>query len=170
MSETQTTESTLPLRGAAKKEAFHRKVEEGIESFSFKRPDGIPKGRRAHYRLCGGDVIRGTVQILPKGEDNNLHYHPHFEGFWMVLKGRVRFYGPDGLIGDYGAMEGIFIPRNGRYWFENQEDEDLYLLQVAGTDGKKGNNRVDVEPPRPQYGKTLHYNYPEKANIDHRRD
>lgn len=167
MSETETTE---PLRGAAKKEAFHRKVEEGIEPFSFTRPDGIPEGRRAHYRLCRGDIIRGTVQILPKGEDNNLHYHPHSEGFWMVLQGRGRFYGPDGLLGDYGPMEGIFIPRNGRYWFENQEDDDLYLLQVAGSDGKKGNHRVDCEPTREQYGKTLHFNFPDKENIDNRKE
>ena len=27
-----------------------------------------------------------------------------------------------------------------------------------------------TETPRPQYGKTLHYNYPEKLNIANRRD
>ena len=52
------------LRGAAKKEAFFREKEKKFTPFSFKRPDDIPEGRRAHVRLCKGSLVRGTVQEI----------------------------------------------------------------------------------------------------------
>ncbi len=65
--------------------------------------------------------MRGVVQVVKKnGGENNLHYHTTSASFWMVLKGRVRFYGPDDvLIGEFGPHEGTITPRYSRYWFEN---------------------------------------------------
>mgnify|MGYP003694430529 CR=1 FL=1 len=57
--------------------------------------------------------MRGAVQVVKKhGGENNLHYHTTSASFWMVLKGRVRFYGPDDvLIGEFGPHEGTITPR-----------------------------------------------------------
>jgi mannose-6-phosphate isomerase-like protein (cupin superfamily) len=54
------------------------------------------------------------------------------DGMWMVLTGRARFYGEgDEVIGEFGPLEGVYIPRDVKYWFESaSEDEPLQLLQV----------------------------------------
>ena len=123
------------LRGAAKKEAFHQAAEAAMHSFAFQRPEvdfGTEK-KKIHVRLAGTNSCRASIQILNKGGENNLHYHPNMDLIYMVLKGRIRFYGPeDKVLGDYGPLEGILLPENARYWFESVGDEEAYLLQIAG--------------------------------------
>jgi len=81
--------------------------------------------------LARSDRLIASVQVLKEGGENNLHSHPHQDGFWMVLKGCARFYGEnDVLIAELGAHQGILIPRNTRYWFEMSGSEPLELLQV----------------------------------------
>ena len=56
--------------------------------------------------LCQTDIIRGAVQVVQEGGDNNLHSHTGMDGFWMVLKGAVRFYGPgDEVLGEFGCTK-----------------------------------------------------------------
>ncbi|MGE5537517.1 MAG: cupin domain-containing protein [Gemmatimonas sp.] len=134
--------------GEAKKEAFHLKAEEGIQSFGFVRPDvAIPHGKKLHVKLAGTDSCRASVQVLNQGGENNLHYHPNMDLIYMVLKGRVRFYGPDRkVLGEYGVHEGILLPENSRYWFESVGEEEAHLLQIAGYPrGAKMSKRVPVE-------------------------
>jgi len=91
------------------------------------------------------------VQVVKKhGGENNLHYHTTSASFWMVLKGRVRFYGPDDvLIGEFGPHEGTITPRYSRYWFENVGDEDLEILQVSAfSEGARSSGRTDVSEQR----------------------
>jgi hypothetical protein len=67
------------------------------------------------------------------GWSGSLHYHPNQDGIWLVLKGRVRFYGPNNIVrGEYGELEGILQPQNSRYWFEVVSEEEAWLLQIAG--------------------------------------
>ena len=142
------------LRGEDKRDAFFNRVEQNIEVFSFQRPDELPDDLRGNVRLCSGDILRGTVQVLPKGFSNTLHYHPAAEGFWMVLSGGVSFYGNDAkFLGEFGPMEGILIPRNGRYWFHQRGDEEAHLLQVQGNANDGSNNRVDIDEVHADYGK-----------------
>lgn len=151
------TSGNTKLRGEAKRRAFFDRVEENIEIFSFARPGELPKGERGHVRLCNGEILRGTVQILPKGFANSLHYHPAAEGFWMVLSGRIRFYyGEDHrFLGDFGPMSGVLIPRNGRYWFEQCGGEETHLLQVQGNANDGSAKRVDVGDAHAAYGKRM---------------
>jgi hypothetical protein len=69
---------------------------------------------------------------------------------YMVLKGRIRFYGPeDKVLGEYGELEGILLPENSRYWFESVGDEEAYLLQIAGyPKGINAFKRIAVAPPK----------------------
>ena len=151
------------LKGADKKEAFHREAESRMKGFSFKRPENIPDDRKVLYYLAGTDLVRSSVQIIPEGGDNNLHYHPGADGFWMVLKGKVRFYGPDGSVGEYGPHEGIVTPRNARYWFESADtSQELHLLHIsAHTQQKVGKSRVNVDPDVRNYSRNVKINYPE---------
>lgn len=104
-------------------------------TFSYRKPDQIA-GDKMIVELAKSDLIRGRVQVVRKGGENNLHSHDGMDGFWMVLKGRVRFYGPgDAIIGEFGQFEGILLPAGEQYWFESAESgEDLELLQMAAFD------------------------------------
>ena len=100
-------ENPAELRGEAKKEAFHQEAESKIAKFAFTRPDvQLPDGQKIHVKLAGTDSCRASVQILIKGGDNNLHYHPNMDLIYMVLQGQIEFYGPgDKLIGVFGKHE-----------------------------------------------------------------
>lgn len=120
-----------------------------IKTFRYEKPATID-GDKMIIELAGSDIIRGRVQVVRKGGENNLHSHEGMDGFWLVLSGRVRFYGPDDeIIGEFGPHEGILIPRGEAYWFESaDESQDLELLQMAGFEKGTRVRRVDLEPQR----------------------
>jgi len=101
--------------------------------FRFHELPDLPKGK-AHVRLAQTDLLRGKVQVLKHGGENNLHAHLRSDGFWFVLAGRARFYTEgDALVADLGPREGVLIPRGFKYWFEQAGDETLQILQVHAT-------------------------------------
>lgn len=131
-------------------EARHRAAEARVESFGYRRPALPPEANKGLVKLCATGILKGIVQVIEEGGENTLHYHDGMDSFWMVLKGRVRFYGPgDKLIGEYGPLEGLTTPAGARYWFEKASDEALELLQVAGYDPQAGARRVALSAGRP---------------------
>ena len=97
-------------------------------------PEGPFQGK-VITRLARTDRMMANVQTLKTGGENNLHSHKHLDGFWMVLSGRVRFYGEDDeVIAELGPHEGTLVPRQFKYWFEAVGDEPLELLQVESFD------------------------------------
>jgi len=119
------------------------------QTFRHSKPAG-QDGGKAIVRLAQSDLIRGAVQVVKVGDgDNNMHIHTGMDGFWMVLRGRVKFYGPDdAVIGEFGPHEGILMPRGNAYWFAAVGDEDLEILQVAAFDRDVKNERVDINPQK----------------------
>ena len=101
MSMTETTKKEENLM------QLHRAAEENWATFSYAKPDGVSSGK-GFVNLGRKDIVRGVVQVVKKnGGENNLHYHTGIASFWMVLKGRVRFYGPDDVvIGEFGPHGG----------------------------------------------------------------
>ncbi|MDX1484717.1 MAG: cupin domain-containing protein [Alphaproteobacteria bacterium] len=127
-------------------------AEKGIKTYRYRKPDGIGT-EKARVELGRGGNVRGVVQVVKDGGENNLHYHTDADSFWMVLKGRVKFYGVDDeLLGEFGPHEGIITPAFTRYWFESSGDEELELLQVGAFSGPdvKSSGRTDCEPQRYQ--------------------
>jgi len=119
-----------------------------VQTFSYCKPDEEKKGNKEIVLLCKDKRMRGAVHIVRRGGEEHLHSHKTVDGFWMVLSGRVRFHGADEtLLGEFGPMEGILVPRNTRYWFESVGAEELELLQVLGFDAGKGFQRDDHAPP-----------------------
>lgn len=116
------------------------------QTFRYRKPAEHEKGLREIVRLCEIQSMRGSVHVVRKGGEEHLHSHETVDGFWMVLTGHVRFYG-DGsrVLGDLGAMEGILLPRNNRYWFESVGDDDAEVLQVLHIDPKRGFLRKNHE-------------------------
>ncbi|MGE0650779.1 MAG: cupin domain-containing protein, partial [Alphaproteobacteria bacterium] len=107
----------------------------GYITFSYKKPEAL-SGDKMIVELAKSRLIRGRVQVVRSGGENNLHSHDGMDGFWLVLNGRVRFYGPgDVVIGEFGQHEGILLPAGEQYWFESADESvDLELLQMAAFD------------------------------------
>jgi mannose-6-phosphate isomerase-like protein (cupin superfamily) len=128
------------------------------QTFKYAKPE-VQSSGKGIVSLCQTDIIRGAVQIVKQGDgDNNLHSHTGMDGFWMVLKGRVRYYGPgDEILGEFGPHEGIVMPRNAEYWFKSIGDEDLEILQVAAFDRDVKNERVDVEAQKFEIGSAEYF-------------
>jgi mannose-6-phosphate isomerase-like protein (cupin superfamily) len=126
------------------------KIPEFPEAVSFKYVKPEVKSGKAVVKLCQTDRMIGIMQVVAKGGETNLHSHPSLDGMWMVMSGRVRFYGPeDKVIGEYGKYEGVLIPRGCPYWFESVGEEEAELLQVEAFDIRIGSteklmkNRID---------------------------
>jgi mannose-6-phosphate isomerase-like protein (cupin superfamily) len=134
-------------RGAEKKEAYHRACEESVQTFAFNRPDNIPSTKKAFVKLHGNDNCNCVVQVINKEGDNNLHYHANMDSTFFVLKGKVKFYGPDDVVlGDFGQNQGLLMPAGARYWFESSTEEEAWLLQVASyPKGRKMSKRINSE-------------------------
>ena len=117
------------------------------QTFSYAKP-ALKRGKGI-VQLAGSDLIRGRVQIVSEGGENNLHSHRGMDGFWFVLSGKVIFYGPgDVVIGEFGKHEGILVPRGAEYWFESSGDEDLELLQMAAFEKGVKVERLDAAPQK----------------------
>ncbi len=135
--------------------ALHQRAEAMMKPFRYTPPDGVSTGKGI-VRLARTDTLRCNVQIVKKdGGENNLHYHANGDSFWMVLKGKVKFYGPDDhLFGEFGPYEGICTPAWSRYWFENTGDCELEILHISGlTKPDIGvSQRIDLEEQRYKIG------------------
>lgn len=137
--------ATLARLKPDEKEAFHRDAETRVTTFAYARtPPDRPKDI---VPLVRTGLLKVAVQVVHEGGENNLHYHLNSDTTWLVLRGRVRFYGPDdALLAELGPEEGILIPGGARYWFEKTGPDDLEIVQMVGYDRAKGKpERVNVE-------------------------
>ena len=102
------------------------------DSETARRKQGGAHAGRIGFPLCKTDLVTADVRVIVQGGENELHYHTGNDGFWMVLGGRVRYYGEgDAVIAELGKHEGILIPRGFSYWFESVGEERLQLLHVG---------------------------------------
>jgi len=120
-----------------------RKPEAKVLKFTAPPSDAIEG--KALVKLAQSDIMFSAIQIIEAGGDNNLHSHAAMDGLWFVLEGRARFYGTlDNVpIAELGPHEGIFIPRDYPYWFEQIGEERLVLLQAEAIDRTVKNTRTD---------------------------
>jgi mannose-6-phosphate isomerase-like protein (cupin superfamily) len=131
-------------------EEVHREAESRIVKFRYKKPENWGPRPKVSVRLCDSGLLRGHIQVLKaKGGENNLHYHSKVDGMFTVISGRIKFYGPgDELIGEFGRLEGVLIPKDARYWFENVSDDDAEVMLVQGfhEKGAVASGRTDSSP------------------------
>ena len=104
-------------------------------------------------RLSRTDSLTVSVQIINTGGETNMHSHTGEDEAWVVVSGRVRFYGVnkdadsgEELVGELGPREGIMIPKGVPYWFEPVGDEQLEILRVSSIDRNIRGERVNYQP------------------------
>jgi len=127
------SESETLLKSALSRTEHLPKYRAEPQVFRYQKPD--LKGRpRAITRLFVSDLMCGLMQVISKGGETTLHSHSGMDGLWMVISGRARFYGEgEKIIAELGPLEGVYIPRDVKYWFESaSDDEPLQILQVEG--------------------------------------
>ena len=114
--------------------------------FRYEMPE--MRSSAATVWLCRSEILSGAIRVLKEGGETNLHAHPANEGFWLVLSGRVRFYGEgDELIADLGKYEGILVPHGYKYWLEKGEgDEPLEILRVGAKVAGLKDEMVNYSP------------------------
>jgi mannose-6-phosphate isomerase-like protein (cupin superfamily) len=67
------------------------------------------------------------------------HKHPHEDHMFFVLAGEATFKDKDGELTTVGPMEGIMLPKDVTYSFENSGDVNLVILRAGlDTHGKGG--------------------------------
>ena len=145
----------------AVKEPSYKLSQTGPTVFRYQKPSTVP-GKQVVV-LARTDRMFAGVQVLTEGGENNLHKHPLTDGCWLVLNGRVRFYGAnDVVLAELGKHEGILIPRGTLYWFESCSEEELEILQFDAFDRPMPNldqvigDRVNAKPdPRDWKKKVL---------------
>ena len=137
--------ATLAQLTADEKQAFHRGVEETVKTFQYER--GPVSREKDIVPLTRTELMKVAVQVVHQGGENNLHYHLNSDTTWFVLRGNVRFYGPeDAVIAELGPHEGITIPGGARYWFETTGTDDLEILQMVAYDRANGKaQRINVD-------------------------
>lgn len=120
-------------------------MEKEVQVFKYQQPEF--EGVKKSIQLCKSDILRGLVQVVKKGGENNLHAHTGDDAFWLVLSGMVKFYGEgDKLLAELKKHEGIMIPRGYMYWFESASEEPLEILRVSARDQNTENKRVNYTP------------------------
>jgi mannose-6-phosphate isomerase-like protein (cupin superfamily) len=95
-------------------------------------------------------VVRSETQtvlahVWQSGGETALHSHHGSDATWVVLQGQDTFYGEgDTRMGTLKPGGGIYIPRNVKYWFENDGTEPLIMVRCAAKDKGVGDDRVYV--------------------------
>jgi mannose-6-phosphate isomerase-like protein (cupin superfamily) len=127
------SEGETLLASALSRTEFLPQYEARPKVFRYARPE-LKEGQiRAITRLFTSDLMCGIIQVIVKGGESTLHSHAGMDGMWMILSGGARFYGEDDLLlGEFGPLEGVYIPRDVKYWFEAVGDEPLQILQIEG--------------------------------------
>ena len=88
----------------------------------------------------------GTI-LMARANETNLHAHPDADTVWLVLKGRVKFYGfDDEFVGELGPLDGLAIPKGVPYWFESADGEEYLIYHITAKDfSVKDTHRINYK-------------------------
>jgi mannose-6-phosphate isomerase-like protein (cupin superfamily) len=95
------------------------------------RPPLLARGKQGHVMLEGKE-LECNVQVVAAGGETNIHAHAAINSLYYVLSGEATFFGGDGqIIAVLRQNEGLYIPHDTPYGFENArpEEQNLVLLQ-----------------------------------------
>jgi mannose-6-phosphate isomerase-like protein (cupin superfamily) len=108
-----------------------------LRKLSYKKP--AYDGARAIVLLGGTDIERAAVQLIKAGARQGLHAHANYDGLYLVLEGRVRFWGSDGLFAEIGPKEAVLVPRGVAYGFAAVEGEaEMFHVSAVDLQTKPG--------------------------------
>jgi mannose-6-phosphate isomerase-like protein (cupin superfamily) len=115
---------------------------EAVQVFSI-GPEAV--GERNVAAVVRSETQTVLAHVWEAGGETGLHSHYGSDATWVVLQGRVTFYGEgDSELATLERTGGIYIPRNTKYWFESNGTEPLIMVRCAAKDKGVGDDRVYV--------------------------
>lgn len=97
--------------------------------------------------LAATEDLTIQLKIYASGGENELHAHPGEDHSFIVLQGSVRFFDPDGEMGDLGPNEGIMLPAGCLYRFHATSEEPLVMIRVGTPEAAKvgSPSRINID-------------------------
>ena len=120
-----------------------------MEASTFKLKTPHITGGRSHITFVATEHMSVGLNYYTPGRKNKLHTHPGEDHTFVVMEGQATFYNKEHKPTMLNKGEGIMLPENHYYYFQNTGDGPLALFRVSA---KKGNKpkavRVDTEGNR----------------------
>lgn len=113
----------------------------------------LSKGRQDTW-LAQSDLLRLSMKVYAEGGENVLHAHTAEDHAFIVMQGQARFHDRDDNVTVVGPYEGIFLPKQTYYRFENCGEGSLVMLRVGAAAEHPATTRYGVDgQPLPGYSK-----------------
>lgn len=82
--------------------------------------------------LATAENLWVNLKVYASGGENALHSHAGEDHAFIILQGKATFTFDEGRTQVVGKYEGVMLPKNAKYKFEADEEENLVMLRVGG--------------------------------------
>ncbi len=93
----------------------------------------LPSVGRTDTALAATPSMTVVLKSYAATGENSLHAHTTEDHVFIVLKGEVNFYGPNGEVKTFGPMHGVMLPHGSFYRFQASAGEPLVMLRIGGS-------------------------------------
>lgn len=114
-----------------------------MEAHTFEIKTPLLAGGRSQMPLGRTDLVSVMLNYYTPGRRNTLHNHPGEDHVFVVLDGEVTFYDEDNHATVLKKGQGIMIPGDWRYCFQNTGGKDLAMLRFGARKEKSAVTRID---------------------------
>ncbi|MGH7845664.1 MAG: cupin domain-containing protein [Candidatus Binatia bacterium] len=114
-----------------------------MEARTFEIKTPLLTGGRSQMPLARTDLVTVMLNYYTPGRKNTLHNHPGEDHVFVVLDGEVTFYDKKDKSTVVRKGEGILIPGDWTYCFQNTGGRDLAMLRFGARKEKSGLARVE---------------------------
>jgi oxalate decarboxylase/phosphoglucose isomerase-like protein (cupin superfamily) len=114
-----------------------------MEARTFEIKTPLLTGGRSQMPLARTDLVTVMLNYYTPGRKNTLHNHPGEDHIFVVLDGEVTFYDKEDKSTVVKKGEGILIPGDWYYCFQNTGGKDLAMLRFGARKEKSGVARVE---------------------------
>jgi oxalate decarboxylase/phosphoglucose isomerase-like protein (cupin superfamily) len=111
------------------------------QTFEIKTP--LLTGGRSQMPLSRTDLVSVMLNYYTPGRKNTLHNHPGEDHVFVVLDGEVTFYDKENRTMVLNKGQGIMIPGDWSYCFQNTGKRDLAMLRFGARKEKGVVTRMD---------------------------
>lgn len=113
---------------------FARKPQPAVDKevlFSLRNTPLLEQGT-TYDPLATAENLWVNLKVYASGGENALHYHAGEDHAFIILQGKATFTFGDGRVEVVGKHQGVMLPKNAKYKFEADEEENLVMLRVGG--------------------------------------
>lgn len=86
---------------------------------------------RSETVLAASQQLTLRLKVYGSGGENTLHAHANEDHIFIILQGRAEFSDDKGVLGVFGANEGVLLPKGSIYCFSVTSEESLVMLRVG---------------------------------------